>query len=222
MAPTGLLPPSSPIHLLVSANDRLSLRGLTAILCTIPSVEIAATALSLEMTLALLQSTSFDVLIFETSETESPNSLVHALYRREERLPLILILEKTTTSLLRSCLRYHPIALFHHNFDPEVLEHALPLLLQGFSLLNERSLQKIATFLPSADFDVSAHEVLTAREQTVLGYLAQGHSNKEIAQVLHISEHTVKFHVSEILAKLNAESRTEAVATAIRQGLIPL
>ncbi|MCL4540731.1 MAG: LuxR C-terminal-related transcriptional regulator, partial [Chloroflexi bacterium] len=40
--------------------------------------------------------------------------------------------------------------------------------------------------------------------------------------MLHKMRHTVKFHVSEILAKLNAESRTEAVAIAIRQGLVPL
>lgn len=63
-------------------------------------------------------------------------------------------------------------------------------------------------------------ESLTPRERQVLGMMAEGLGNKEIAWRLQISEHTVKFHVSSILAKLNASSRTEAVAQGLRRGLI--
>ena len=63
-------------------------------------------------------------------------------------------------------------------------------------------------------------EPLTPREIEVLGMLAEGHSNKAIAHHLGISEHTVKFHVTSIMAKLNAGSRTEAVTLGLRQGLI--
>jgi len=63
-------------------------------------------------------------------------------------------------------------------------------------------------------------EPLTPREIEVLGRLAEGQSNKTIAHQLGISEHTVKFHVTSILAKLNAASRTEAVTLGIRQGLV--
>jgi DNA-binding NarL/FixJ family response regulator len=52
--------------------------------------------------------------------------------------------------------------------------------------------------------------------------LAEGLSNKLIAHRLGISEHTVKFHVASIMSKLRASSRTEAVTTGIRQGLIML
>ncbi len=65
-------------------------------------------------------------------------------------------------------------------------------------------------------------EPLTAREQDVLQLLAQGIPNKQIAQRLSISEHTVKFHVSAIMTKLGAASRTEAVTTAARRGLLLL
>ena len=65
-------------------------------------------------------------------------------------------------------------------------------------------------------------EALTARERQVLGMLALGLANKEIASRLSLSEHTVKFHVAAILGKLGAASRTEAVAIGIRQGLILL
>jgi DNA-binding NarL/FixJ family response regulator len=56
----------------------------------------------------------------------------------------------------------------------------------------------------------------------VLGTLVEGLSNRAIAERLHLSEHTVKFHISSILTKLNASSRTEAVAQGIRQGLVML
>lgn len=65
-------------------------------------------------------------------------------------------------------------------------------------------------------------EALTERELQVLQLLAQGLANKQIAAALGISEHTVKFHVSGIYAKLGAASRTEAVRLGVRQGLITL
>lgn len=68
----------------------------------------------------------------------------------------------------------------------------------------------------------SLAEPLTPREVEVLGMLAEGQSNKSIAHRLGISEHTVKFHVTSIMGKLSAGSRTEAVTQGIRQGLIML
>ena len=65
-------------------------------------------------------------------------------------------------------------------------------------------------------------QALTPREIEVLGMLAEGLGNKEIAWRLRISEHTVKFHVASILGKLDASSRTEAVTAGFRQGLIML
>jgi DNA-binding CsgD family transcriptional regulator len=56
----------------------------------------------------------------------------------------------------------------------------------------------------------------------VLGLLSEGLPNKQIALRLHISEHTVKFHIASIFAKLGAASRTEAVSIGARQGLITL
>lgn len=64
--------------------------------------------------------------------------------------------------------------------------------------------------------------VLTPRETEVLRLMADGASNKIIAQKLGISDHTAKFHVTSILSKLNAGTRTEAVMLGVRMGLIYL
>lgn len=65
-------------------------------------------------------------------------------------------------------------------------------------------------------------EPLTAREHEVLEQMAAGLSNRQIAQALGISEHTVKFHVSAILGKLGVSSRSAAIRHGMRQGLVTL
>ena len=72
----------------------------------------------------------------------------------------------------------------------------------------------------AAEDDLRRGEALTARETEVLALLAGGAGNKEIAARLSISEHTVKFHVSSVLAKLGASTRTQAVSRGYREGLI--
>ena len=74
----------------------------------------------------------------------------------------------------------------------------------------------------SAGASGSPGDALTARETEVLRMIADGAPNKNIAWKLGISEHTVKFHVSSIMAKLGAASRTEAVNLGARRGLITL
>jgi two-component system, NarL family, response regulator YdfI len=63
-------------------------------------------------------------------------------------------------------------------------------------------------------------QILTPREIEVLRMIAEGLGNKEIASKLSISDHTVKFHISSIFAKLSASNRAEAVTLGIRHGLI--
>lgn len=65
-------------------------------------------------------------------------------------------------------------------------------------------------------------DALTARERQVIELLVQGLSNRRIADVLAISEHTAKFHVNSIMSKLGASTRTEAVVEALRRGLVLL
>ena len=66
------------------------------------------------------------------------------------------------------------------------------------------------------------YEALTARERDVLALLADGYRNREIAERLGISEHTVKFHLAAIFGKLGASTRTEAVRKGLKLGLIEI
>ena len=68
--------------------------------------------------------------------------------------------------------------------------------------------------------EAELHEPLTRREREVLAQMTAGLGNREIAEALHISPHTAKFHVAQIIAKLDASSRAHAVAKGLRAGLL--
>ncbi len=103
---------------------------------------------------------------------------------------------------------------------PEELAAAASAAAQGLIVLpkplTERLLQE-----PAASIE-ELSEPLTAREREVLELLGRGLSNRLIAQELHISEHTVKFHISSLYAKLDVSNRAEAVSQGARRGLISL
>ena len=79
----------------------------------------------------------------------------------------------------------------------------------------------LVTLSPGA-VGADAHIDLTPREQEVLTLLAEGASNKQIALRLGISAHTAKYHVASLMEKLDAVSRTDAVAHAARIGVLHL
>ena len=103
---------------------------------------------------------------------------------------------------------------------PEELAAATTAVMQGLVVLpkplTERLLQEPAL---SAE---ALSEPLTAREREVLELLGRGLSNRLIAGELHISEHTVKFHISSLYAKLEVNNRAEAVSQGARHGLISI
>ena len=102
---------------------------------------------------------------------------------------------------------------------PEELSAAIVAVAQGLVVLPRTLTGRL---LRGHEAVEELAEPLTTREREVLGLLGRGLSNKMIARDLRISEHTVKFHVSSIYAKLGAASRTEAVSLGARLGLISL
>jgi len=106
---------------------------------------------------------------------------------------------------------------------PEELVAAVRALYSGLLVVHPTLAPRLLARRPALEAEAEPPvEPLTARELEVLQLIGQGLANKQIADRLHISEHTVKFHVSAIYAKLNVASRTEAVRSGARRGLIVL
>jgi NarL family two-component system response regulator YdfI len=121
-----------------------------------------------------------------------------------------------TIEALRSGVR----AVLPRDISAPELIAAIEAAAAGLAVLHPADLQALLP-APRAISEDSG-EPLTPREIEVFAMLAEGAGKKQIAWKLAISEHTVKFHVASIMSKLNAASRTEAVAIGIRKGLIML
>ncbi len=102
----------------------------------------------------------------------------------------------------------------------EEIEAAIAAVAQDLVVLPKPLAEQLLQEESAAVEELS--EALSAREREVLALLGRGLSNKLIARELHISEHTVKFHVSSLYAKLGVSNRAEAVSQGARRGLISL
>lgn len=126
-----------------------------------------------------------------------------------------------TGRLLRSGVR----AVLPRDASLAEIHSALEAAHRGLLLLDAELAREVlgsrASVRPAEGAE-EALEELTAREMEVLSMMAEGVGNKQIAARLAISDHTVKFHISSILAKLGASTRTEAVTIGIRRGLLLL
>lgn len=109
--------------------------------------------------------------------------------------------------------------LLRREMDPDRLWAAIQAAVHGLIVLDAELSNGLVTAVSSHTLPT---EDLTPRELEVLQHLAKGLTNKAIAQRLAVSEHTIKFHVNALMSKLGAQSRTEAVVLATRQGLIVL
>ncbi|MDQ3925543.1 MAG: response regulator transcription factor [Actinomycetota bacterium] len=143
-----------------------------------------------------------------------------ALAVADDGTQAILLLSEDEHSVSR--LRTLPLrgwGVVSPDAPPEELAAAVVATGQGLIVLPKPLTEQLPQE-PTAVEELS--EPLTAREREVLELLGRGLSNKLIARELHISEHTVKFHVSSLYAKLGVGNRAEAVSQGARRGLISL
>jgi NarL family two-component system response regulator YdfI len=138
-------------------------------------------------------------------------------------ISVVVLGDGITPAASADALRAGVRAALPGDISPDQLVAALQAAASGLFVLHPLHASEA---LPAGSAPVRAPdelaESLTRRELEVLQMLAAGLSNKEIAARLSISDHTVKFHVASILAKLGAASRTEAVSLGIRRGLVLL
>jgi DNA-binding NarL/FixJ family response regulator len=168
---------------------------------------------------ALLAQRKIDLVLADWSMIGRVDGLIGA----EGPALLALAGENQAIDALRQGLR----AVLPRNSDPAGIVAAARAALHGLAVVAPAVLDSLLGDLPPEDdkpMGKAELEVpsLTPRELEVLAALADGASNKLIARRLGISFHTAKFHVAAVLEKLDADSRTEAVAKGARLGLVML
>ena len=209
------------IRVFVLASAPAMRVGLRTILTTGEMQVVGEASTSAEFTTGLA---GIDVVVMAEEE------LLESLHRTvaERGMPAPVVLSNNNNRLMSTlnALSPHGWGVVPPDASTAQLQAAVLAAAQGLitipATLVEQMLEQRAA-VPLSDIDTaSPDEALTTREREVLELLSRGLPNKLIARRLQISEHTVKFHVSSIYAKLGATSRTDAVSRGVRRGLITL
>jgi DNA-binding NarL/FixJ family response regulator len=205
------------VKVLVAADSAVVRAGLEALVRQTPSLSLAG-GVQPEHLLEQIGELAPDVVLVES--TRGQEGTLEPLYRSGPAFVLLAEDEDIATigAELRSGLR----AALPRRASAEEIVAAIEAAAQGLVVLHPDILTALQRTEPGRRSPGELDGSLTAREIEVLGMLAEGLANKNIAYRLGISEHTVKFHITSIFTKLNASSRAEAVAIGMRQGLILL
>jgi DNA-binding NarL/FixJ family response regulator len=202
------------LRVLVVADDPLVRAGLATLLADRPELDIVGQLPAGEPLLDNLPVYRPEVILWDLGwEADEP-----AVPLQDIAYPLVVLLpdEELAGDVLAAGVR----GLLFRNAAADQIAAALESALQGLLVLDP-DLAEALRPAGYAELPPPAED-LTPREQEVLQLLAEGLTNRAIAQELAVSEHTIKFHVNAIMTKLDAQSRTEAVVRATRLGLIML
>jgi two-component system NarL family response regulator len=207
--------PATKIVSVLIADDHPVVReGLVAIFKTQKDIEVVAEATDGEEAVALCNQHSPDVLLLDLRMPKKDGlQVINELVARRPSKPRIIVMTTYESEEdIRRALKAGAKGYLVKGTAPQQIRESVRRVAAGESLLPAAIASKLAESM--------AHPELSQREQQVLQYIANGRSNKEIGQILYISENTVKAHVKSILTKLDAMGRTEAIAIGIKRGLI--
>ena len=217
------------IHVLVIAVLSERRRSLSAIIGrAAPARTTSGQSVSLDR--AFIQQIAADAVVVDVESPETAATVI----RVAEALPygtgVITLADSPDPNWVTRALHSGINAILTRDVTSEEMRLAIMAAEAGLILLHPSSSptaggawQDLARQNPNPGRESPALvEALTAREREVLRLVSDGLGNKEIASRLEISDHTVKFHISSILGKLGATSRTEAVSQGIRRGIIAI
>jgi two-component system, NarL family, response regulator YdfI len=215
------------VKVIVLAGSAVSQAGLESLLKLAEGIDVVQTSTTSNLPsdwMSLLETDATDVLLVEGQAEQNIFQYLSEL-GIDDTLPAIVVLTRATQQReLAPMLALGIRGILPYSASPQEIVAAIRAAAAGLSVFHSDFQHNLFDDRLGSRPDSNALELepLTLREQEVLALLSQGFSNKAIAAQLHLSEHTIKFHIGAIFEKLNASSRTEAVAIGIRQGLIML
>ncbi|WMX47731.1 response regulator [Streptomyces roseicoloratus] len=211
------------IRVLLVDDHQVVRRGLRTFLEVQDDIEVVGEASDGAEGVARTAELRPDVVLMDVKMPGTDGIQALRLLREQDDPARVLIVtsfteQRTVVPALRAGARGY----VHKDIDPDALAAAIRSVHAGHVLLQP----EVAEALLSQDEQgqgggTGRGSTLTEREREVLGLIADGRSNREIARALVLSEKTVKTHVSNILMKLDLADRTQAALWAVRHGMTP-
>jgi two-component system, NarL family, response regulator LiaR len=214
---------ASLIRILIADDQAIVRKGIRALLSTESGMEVVGEARTGTETVAQAEALQPDVILMDLVMPEL--SGIEATRQITERLPAVRILILTsfgTDDKVFPAIKAGALGYLLKDSEPEELVQAIRQVYHGESSLHPTIARRVLRELAHPAERIPAVEPLTEREVEVLRQVAQGLSNRDIAEQLVINEATVRTHVSNILSKLHLASRTQAALYALREGLASL
>jgi two-component system, NarL family, response regulator YdfI len=209
------------IRVLIVATAAIVRSGLAAMLAGDPPITVVGTTADLERLGADVDRLRPDLILLDLGNAHRPSVWEKLLAIQEAHDPIGIVVTVADFDDLdiNAALRAGVRGILPDTSTETELVAAVVAVAMGLVVLAPDAIELFSTPATAA---TSPGFSLTPREIEVLTRLGSGLGNKAIAHSLHISEHTVKFHISSIFQKLGVSTRTEAVTVGVRLGLILL
>lgn len=199
---------------ILSVDDHpLIHEGIAALINSQPDMVVAAEATTGKRALAKFREAQPDLVLMDLGLPDMSGIEAMVSILKENAHARVIILSMSTGDVeIQQALKAGAFAYLSKNMPPQELVDVIRKVHKGKKHIPAEIATRLAEHL--------GEESLTDREVEVLQLVCDGSRNREIAERLFISEDTVKVHVSRIMDKLGAKDRTQAVAIAVRRGII--
>lgn len=199
-------------------------QGLKSLLALNDDIEVAAEASDGEEAIAVIEREKPDVVLLDLRmPKKSGLEVLQTLRERGTMRPTLILTTFDDDTMLFETIRAGAKGWMLKDVSLERLTGAIRTLASGGTCIEPVITERIMRALSASNVAFESAELpepLTDREKTILRLLAGGYSNREISDLLNISDGTVKNHISSVLAKLGVRDRTRAVLKAIDLGFI--
>jgi DNA-binding NarL/FixJ family response regulator len=211
------------IRVVVTAISAVRRSGLEAIVRNNSSLKLAGSLPTIVGLTTRIQELQPHVVIADLAHADTA-FFSAAIDLDRAGVGVVVLIDEPSVGWTARALQAGVRAILPRESSEDEIVSAVVAADRGLVLLDPEVTRELAsqtrTVTSIAENVADGLEELTAREVEVLRLMAEGFGNKQIAAHLGISDHTVKFHISSILAKLSVSSRTEAVTQGIMMGLI--
>lgn len=216
------------MQILVVDDHQLFLEGVRHILEKLEAGTVVREANSVEAALeALADAAELDLALIDLCMPGMDGlALLESMNNRRIRLPVVVVSGEEDLVKIKAALDLGALGFIPKSYSSQQMQDALNQVLEGDIYLPpnvENQIDRLATRRPP---EAASHNTalkdsrITRRQYDVLKLMARGFSNKQIANTLFLTEHTVKSHVSALFVLLSAQNRTVCVQHAMQKGLL--
>ena len=213
----------SPIRILIADDHEIVRKGIRALMATKRDLQVVGEARDGEEAVALAKTLHPDIVLMDLVMPKMDG--IQATGEITASLPETRVLVLTSFAAdaqVFPAIKAGALGYLLKDSGPQELIQAIHQVHRGEPSLDPSIARKVLAELSSPPQKPLTPDPLTARELEILRLVAQGKSNKEIAETLVIAEETVHTHVSNILNKLHLASRTQAALYALKEGIASL